>query len=57
MTNREIELARLARGFLPRWWAFAYPVAGRSVPWLRRWVLRAWVLALVVRVRFDGQAP
>jgi hypothetical protein len=59
MTNRQIMAARLARGFMPRWWSFAYPVAGRSVPWARRWAMRAWLLAFRYHAahRIDGQAP
>jgi len=51
MTPREIRAVRLAKGFMPRLWDFAYPLRGRGYGRARRIALRAWAVAFELRVR------
>jgi hypothetical protein len=49
MSPKQIRYERAASRFMPRLWAFAYPMSGRSFPRLRRMALRAWAQAFHVR--------
>lgn len=51
MTPRQIRTVRAGQRFMPRLWAFAYPMSGRGYRVARRAALRAWVFAFRVRVR------
>lgn len=51
MTPRQIRAGRAAQRFMPRLWAFAYPMSGRGYTMARRAALRAWAFAFRVRVR------
>ncbi len=51
MTPRQIRAVRVAERFMPRLWAFAYPVRGRQFKRARRVALRAWAFAFHIRVQ------
>lgn len=51
MTPRHIRAVRVAERFMPRLWAFAYPMEGRRYTRARRAALRLWVYAFRVRVQ------
>lgn len=51
MTPRQIRHIREAERFMPRLWAFAYPMKGRSYRKLRTLAFRAWAFAFHCRVR------
>lgn len=54
MTSREIRAIRAGAKFMPRLWAFAYPMTGRGYIAARRIALRLWCEAFALRVRlFD----
>lgn len=42
MTPRQIRAGRLAVGFMPRLWAFAYPLKGRGLRPLRLVAATVW---------------
>lgn len=51
MTPRQIRAVRVAGRFMPKLWAFAYPVERRGYARARRMALRAWCFAFHVRVQ------
>lgn len=51
MTPRQIRAIRVADRFMPRLFAFACPIEGRSYKSSRRIALRAWAFAFRLRVR------
>jgi hypothetical protein len=51
VTPRQIRAVRAAGRFMPRLWAFAYPMQGRGYERARRVALRAWAYAFRLRVR------
>lgn len=51
MTPRQIRGCRVAERFMPRLWAFAYPLEGRGYSRSRRVALRLWAFAFRVRVQ------
>lgn len=53
MTPRQIRAVRVAQRFMPRLWAFAYPLEGRGYARSRRVALRLWAYAFRLRVRLS----
>lgn len=56
MSPRDIRAQRLAAQFLPRLWAFAYPLSGRGWFRLRLLAFGLWAraLRLYLRARLDA---
>lgn len=51
MSPRHIRAVRLGRRFMPRLWAFAYPMEGRGFKRSRRIALNLWAYAFRLRVK------
>lgn len=51
MTPRQIRAVRASERFMPRLWAFAYPIHGRPFKRARMAAFRAWAFAFRVRVQ------
>lgn len=51
MSPRQIRAVRVAKGFMPKLWDFAYPTQGRGYRTGRRVALAAWIYAFKLRVK------